>query len=85
MWEGEAREGEVAKEKLERMTDRHTDNDETNPEETYHFFPWEDPLAQRQGLLVLIHFIIFLVHPLVKGICVHDPLSMHLRASHRVY
>lgn len=66
------------------MTDRHTDNDKTAPAGTYHFFPWEDPLAETHRLLVFIHFVIFLVHPLVEVIRVHDPLSMHLRASESV-
>lgn len=48
---------------------------------SYHFFPWKDPLAETHRLLVLVHFVIFLIHPLVESIGVDDPFSMHLRES----
>lgn len=38
----------------------------------------EDPLTDVERLLVLVHLVVFLVHPLVEGVCVQDPLSMNL-------
>lgn len=30
----------------------------------------EDPLSEADGLLVLVYLVVFLVHPLVEGVCV---------------
>lgn len=41
----------------------------------------EDALADVHQLPVLIYFIIHLIHPLVKGVRVQDPLYMHLERA----
>lgn len=37
---------------------------------TYLFLFGENLLAEADWLLVLIHFVVFLIHPLIEGICV---------------
>ena len=50
----------------------------TRTRATYFFLPGEDPLAEADRLLVLVHLIVLLVHPLVVGICVQHPLGVDL-------
>lgn len=49
----------------------------------YLLLLWEDPLAEAHSLLVLVHLIVFLIHPLVEGVGVQDPLGMHLGEEER--
>lgn len=39
----------------------------------------EDSVADADRLLVLVHLVVFLVHPLVKRVCVQNPLGVDLQ------
>lgn len=41
----------------------------------------EDPLAEADRLLVLVHLVVFFVHPLVVGVGVQHPLSVNLQGE----
>lgn len=51
--------------------------------ETYLLFFRENPLAEVDQLLVLVHFIILFIHPLIEGIGVQDPLGVDLKKRGR--
>lgn len=51
--------------------------------DTYLLLLGEDSLAEADWLLVLIHLVVFLIHPLIERISVQNPLCMDLRGKQR--
>lgn len=46
---------------------------------SYLLFFGEDSVADADRLLVLVHLVVFLVHPLVECVCVQNPLAVDLQ------
>lgn len=41
-------------------------------------------LSAGDRVFVIIYFVVFLIHPFVEGVCVQDPLCMHLKYNGRL-